>query len=233
MHFCESLTARKSPVSTVCEGVKFATENTESAEITERTLQRSKTLRYPKLCSSHHVFMGWLKSFLEGLFAPDPDPEDVPNNLTPRAKQVLTLARQEAKRLKHNFIGTEHLLLGLVKLGQGLAGAVLVRMGLSLEDVRREVEQQTGGGIEKMVPGPIPWTPRVKKVLALAAEESNALNHTYVGTEHILLGLLREGDNFAARVLKNLGVDIETTRQNILKEMDANHSPPPNQNPMP
>jgi ClpA/ClpB-like protein len=232
MHFCESLTARKSPVSTVCEGVKFATENTESAEITERTLQRSKTLRYPKLCSSHHVFMGWLKSFWEGLFAPDPDPGDVAKNFTPRAQEAFTSAHEEAARLKHNFIGTEHLLLGLIKRGKGCAVDVLTKMNLNLDDVTRQIEQQVLGPSEK-VSDQVPYTPRVKKVLALAAEERDAFNHTYIGTEHILLGLLREGEGLAGRVLKKLGVDIETTRQNILKELDPNYPPPPKKNPMP
>ena len=142
------------------------------------------------------------------------------NNFTPRAQQVLALARKEADRFNHNFVGTEHLLLGLIKLGQGVAVNVLQKMGLDLETVRMEVEKQVGTGPDQKMIGNIPYTPRVKKVLALAAKEAKALNHTYVGTEHILLGLLREGDGVAARVLKNLDVDIEQTRQEILKELD-------------
>jgi ATP-dependent Clp protease ATP-binding subunit ClpC len=114
------------------------------------------------------------------------------------------------------------LLLGLIKLGQGVAVNVLQKMGLDLETVRMEVEKQVGTGPDQKMIGNIPYTPRVKKVLALAAKEAKALNHTYVGTEHILLGLLREGDGVAARVLKNLDVDIEQTRQEILKELDPN-----------
>src|SRR5579862_1580833 len=144
------------------------------------------------------------------------------NNFTPRAQQVLALARKEADRFNHNFVGTEHLLLGLIKLGQGVAVNVLQKMGLDLETVRMEVEKQVGTGPDQKMIGNIPYTPRVKKVLALAAKEAKALNHTYVGTEHILLGLLREGDGVAARVLKNLDVDIEQTRQEILKELDPN-----------
>ncbi len=144
------------------------------------------------------------------------------NNFTPRAQQVLALARKEADRFNHNFVGTEHLLLGLIKLGQGVAVNVLQKMGLDLETVRMEVEKQVGTGPDQKMIGNIPYTPRVKKVLALAAKEAKALNHTYVGTEHILLGLLREGDGVAARVLKNLDVDIEMTRQEILKELDPN-----------
>jgi ATP-dependent Clp protease ATP-binding subunit ClpC len=148
--------------------------------------------------------------------------EEAMNNFTPRAQQVLALARKEADRFNHNFVGTEHLLLGLIKLGQGVAVNVLQKMGLDLETVRMEVEKQVGTGPDQKLMGNIPYTPRVKKVLALASKEAKALNHTYVGTEHILLGLLREGDGVAARVLKNLDVDIEQTRQEILKELDPN-----------
>jgi ATP-dependent Clp protease ATP-binding subunit ClpC len=148
--------------------------------------------------------------------------DEAMNNFTPRAQQVLALARKEADRFNHNFVGTEHLLLGLIKLGQGVAVNVLQKMGLDLETVRLEVEKQVGTGPDQKVLGNIPYTPRVKKVLSLAAKEAKALNHTYVGTEHILLGLLREGDGVAARVLKSLDVDIEQTRQEILKELDPN-----------
>src|SRR5882757_5840881 len=144
------------------------------------------------------------------------------NNFTPRAQQVLALARKEADRFNHNYVGTEHLLLGLIKLGQGVAVTVLHKMGLDLEDVRVEVEKQVGAGPDQKMIGNLPYTPRVKKVLAFASKEAKALNHTYVGTEHILLGLLREGDGVAARVLKNLDIDIEQTRQEILKELDPN-----------
>src|SRR3954453_7387040 len=144
------------------------------------------------------------------------------NNFTPRAQQVLALARKEADRFNHNFVGTEHLLLGLIKLGQGVAVNVLQKIGLDLETVRMEVEKLVGTGPDQKMIGNIPYTPRVKKVLSLAAKEAKALNHTYVGTEHILLGLLREGDGGAARVLKNMDVDIEQTRQEILKELDPN-----------
>src|SRR4051794_39568800 len=150
--------------------------------------------------------------------------DEAMNNFTPRAQQVLALARKEADRFYHNFVGTEHLLLGLIKLGQGVAVNVLQKLGLDLETVRMEVEKQVGTGPDQKMIGNIPYTPRVKKVLALAAKEAKALNHTYVGTEHILLGLLREGDGVAARVLKNLDVDIEQTRQEILKELDPNFS---------
>jgi ATP-dependent Clp protease ATP-binding subunit ClpC len=147
------------------------------------------------------------------------------NNFTPRAQQVLALARKEADRFNHAYVGTEHLLLGLIKLGQGVAVNVLERMGLELDTVRMEVEKEVGSGPPQKSPGNIPYTPRVKKVLALANKEAKALNHSYVGTEHLLLGLLREGEGVAARVLKRLDVDIQRTRNEILAEIDPNFSP--------
>ena len=146
------------------------------------------------------------------------------NNFTPRAQQVLALARKEADRFNHNYVGTEHILLGLIKLGQGVAVSVLQKMGLDLETVRGAVEKQVGTGTESKTHGSIPYTPRVKKVLALAGKEAKALNHSYVGTEHILLGLLREGEGVAARVLKSLDIDIERTRNEILRELDPQFS---------
>ena len=144
------------------------------------------------------------------------------NNFTPRAQQVLALARKEADRFHHNYVGTEHLLLGLINLAQGVAVNVLQKMGLDLETVRAAVEKQVGTGPESKPTGNIPYTPRVKKVLALAGKEAKALNHSYVGTEHILLGLLREGEGVAARVLRSLEVDIDRCRSEILSELDPN-----------
>ena len=144
------------------------------------------------------------------------------SNFTPRAQQVLALARKEADRFNHNVIGTEHLLLGLIKLGQGVAVNVLQKMGLDLETVRLDVEKAVGTGPDQKMIGNIPYTPRVKKVLDLAKREAKNLNHTYIGTEHILLGLLREGDGVAARILRELDVDIEQTRQEVLRELDPN-----------
>jgi ATP-dependent Clp protease ATP-binding subunit ClpC len=149
------------------------------------------------------------------------------NNFTPRAQQVLALARKEADRFHHNYVGTEHLLLGLINLGQGVAVNVLQKMGLDLQTVRTAVEKQVGTGPESKPSGNIPYTPRVKKVLALAGKEAKALNHSYVGTEHILLGLLREGEGVAARVLKSLEVDIERCRNEILSELDPNFTGEP------
>src|SRR2546423_2593663 len=146
------------------------------------------------------------------------------NNFTPRAQQVLALARKEADRFPHNYVGREHILLGLIKLGQGVAVSVLQKMGLDLETVRNAVEKQVGTGQETKAQNSVPYTPRVKKVLALAGREAKTLNHSYVGTEHILLGLLREGEGVAARVLKSLDIDIERTRNEILRELDPQFS---------
>jgi ATP-dependent Clp protease ATP-binding subunit ClpC len=146
-------------------------------------------------------------------------------NYTPRAQQVIQLARSEAERFNHNYVGTEHILLGLVALGQGVAVTVLERMGISLETLRLEVEKAAGQGPETKTVGNVPFTPRAKKVLQLAAAEARALNHSYVGTEHLLLGLLREGEGVAAQVLRNLNVDIEPTRIEVMKELDPNFEP--------
>ena len=146
-------------------------------------------------------------------------------DFTPRAQEVLALALKEAKRLNHAYVGTEHLLLGLIKLGQGVAVNVLERMGLDLERVRMEVKKHVAPNPETKMVENIPYTPRAKKVLALAGKEAEALNHSYVGTEHILLGLLREGEGIAARILRNLEVDPARVRNEILKELDPNFTP--------
>jgi ATP-dependent Clp protease ATP-binding subunit ClpA len=170
--------------------------------------------------------MNWFKPRQKGTPAPlsgsGRNSMEAPSNFTPHAQQVLALARTEAERFNHGFVGTEHILLGLIKLGQGTAVTVLGRMGVDFEKVRLEVERQVGQGPDLKIANVIPYTPRVKKVLALAAKEAKKLNHTYVGTEHILLGMLGEGDGVAARVLKSLGVDIEKTRREILMELDPN-----------
>lgn len=148
------------------------------------------------------------------------------HNFTPRAQQVLALAKKEADRFFHSYVGTEHLLLGLLSLGQGIAINVIQKIGLDLDSVRQAVEKQVGVGSQNEAkPNTIPYTPRVKRVLALASKEAKNLNHSYVGTEHLLLGLLREGDGIASRVLKSLGIDLETVRQEILLELDPNYLP--------
>ena len=151
--------------------------------------------------------------------------KDKNNNFTPRARKVVELARAEARRFNHNYVGTEHILLGLIKLGEGVAVNVLGRMGLDLKTVRTAVEKQVGPGPEEAkAPETIPLTPRVQKVMAHALTEARALGHAYVGTEHILLGLLKEGEGVAARVLQQLDVDLERCRKEILADIDPSAS---------
>jgi hypothetical protein len=176
-------------------------------------------------CGIRHFSMNWFKSFWKALTeAAVSESREGPavNNLTPRAQQVLALARKEADRFNHKFVGTEHVLLGLIALGRGVAVNVSRNLGLDLETIRQEVEKSIGTGPDEKLPGDILYTPRVKRVLVLAAGEAKALGHTYVGTEHILLGLLLEGDGVAARVLTSLNVDIAKIRQEILRELDPN-----------
>ncbi|HOA35278.1 MAG TPA: ATP-dependent Clp protease ATP-binding subunit [Bacillota bacterium] len=138
------------------------------------------------------------------------------NRFTERAQQVLVLAQEEAKRLSHNFIGTEHLLLGLVREGSGIAARALQNMNVDLNRVRSEVERITPKGDKLFFQG-ITYTPRAKRVVELSIEESQNLGHNYVGTEHILLGLLREGEGIAAQVLTNLGIDLKRARKEVIQ----------------
>jgi predicted dehydrogenase len=140
--------------------------------------------------------------------------------LTPRAQQVLAFARKEAARFGHQFIGTEHLLLGLLLLGQGVACNVLNRLGVKIDLVRAKVAEAIGPSGDQKVPKIIPYTPRVKRILAMAEKEAHALNHTFVGTEHLLLGLLQDKDGLAARILRDYGVKAGETRNAILEELD-------------
>ena len=135
---------------------------------------------------------------------------------TDRARRVVVLAQEEAGMLNHNYIGTEHLLLGLIGEGEGVAAKALQSLGISLDAVRQQVEEIIGQG-QQAPSGHIPFTPRAKKVLELADREARALGHDYVGTEHILLGLIREGDGVAAQVLVNLGADLNRVRQQVIQ----------------
>jgi ATP-dependent Clp protease ATP-binding subunit ClpC len=147
------------------------------------------------------------------------------NNFTPRAQQVLALARKEADRFGHTYVDTTHMLLGTIKLGQGLASNVLTKMGLTLEEVRKEVERQYGSDVKSGSSGNIPYTPAVKVMLARANKEAKKLNHSYVGSEHLLLSLLRLTDGGAAIIFDNLKFDTERAREIILSEIDPNFSP--------
>jgi len=166
--------------------------------------------------------MSWFKDFLKNFGAPE---ENFGSNFTPRAQEALGLARKESDRLHHNYLGTEHVLLGLIALGQGVAVNVLSGLGLNLENVRTEVEKLAGTGPDENSGAAAPYTPRVKEVLDFARKEAKALHHTYIGTEHLLLGLLREDNGLAAQVLRNFNVDLEQVRVSILKELDPNFTP--------
>lgn len=141
---------------------------------------------------------------------------------TERAQKVLALAQEEAVRLGHNNIGTEHILLGLIREGEGIAAKALIALGLGLEKIQDEVESLIGRGQEQ--PTNIAYTPRAKKVIELSMDEARKLGHTYVGTEHILLGLIREGEGVAARVLNNLGVSLNKARQQVLQLLGSSES---------
>ena len=147
------------------------------------------------------------------------------NNLTPRAHQVIMLARNEAQKMGHDCVGTEHLLLGIIVLGQGVAVSSLQAMGVDLASVRAAVERLSPPQGGTHIEGELPLTPRVRKVLALSMREAKALNYHYIGTEHILLGLLKEGEGVAAQVLRALNVDVESIRREILKTLDPNFVP--------
>ncbi|CDZ79676.1 ATP-dependent Clp protease ATP-binding subunit ClpC [Candidatus Rubidus massiliensis] len=143
------------------------------------------------------------------------------DKFTNRAKQVIKLAKKEAQRLNHNYLGTEHVLLGLLKLGQGVAVNVLRNLNIDFETVRSEVEKLVGYGPEIQVYGDPALTGKVKKVFEFANEEAANLNHNYVGTEHLLLGLLRQTDGVAAQVLENLNVNLKEVRKEVLKELET------------
>jgi ATP-dependent Clp protease ATP-binding subunit ClpC len=135
---------------------------------------------------------------------------------TDRARRVVVLAQEEARGLNHNYIGTEHILLGLIHEGEGVAAKALESLNISLEAVRQQVEEIIGQG-QAAPTGHIPFTPRAKKVLELSLREALQLGHNYIGTEHILLGLIREGEGVAAQVLQKLGADLNRVRQTVIQ----------------
>jgi ATP-dependent Clp protease ATP-binding subunit ClpC len=149
------------------------------------------------------------------------DPSGIANELTPRAQQVLVFAGEEADRLGHVLVGTGHLLIGLIKLGSGVASNVIQELGVEAKAVRAEIERQGESEHAQRPVCDIPCTVGAEKALDLATNEAVNLNHTYVGTEHILLGLLCDRDGVAAGVFEHLGIDIERTRQEILRELGS------------
>jgi ATP-dependent Clp protease ATP-binding subunit ClpA len=146
------------------------------------------------------------------------------DHFTERVRKVLSLAQEEAQRFNHNYIGTEHLLLGLVREHDGVAAKVLGNLGVELNKVRAAVESIIGRG-DRIVLGDIGLTPRSKKVIELAVDEARRLNHHYIGTEHLLLGLVREGEGIAAGVLESLGVNLEKVRTQTIQVLHQSGSP--------
>ncbi|MFH1046327.1 MAG: ATP-dependent Clp protease ATP-binding subunit [Candidatus Omnitrophota bacterium] len=139
------------------------------------------------------------------------------NRFTERARKVIILAKEEAKRFNHDYIGTEHILLGLIREGEGVASAVLQNLNLSLDKIRLEIEKLVQPGPAATISGDIPFTPRAKRVIELSMEEARTLGHNYIGTEHLLLGLLHEGEGVAAQVLIGLGLDLNKVRNEVME----------------
>jgi ATP-dependent Clp protease ATP-binding subunit ClpC len=136
---------------------------------------------------------------------------------TERARQVVVLAQDEARALGHGYIGTEHLLLGLLREEEGIAARTLESLNVTIEEVRAQVERIVGRGDDDTATGQIPFTPRAKKTLELALREGQALGHNYIGTEHILLGLARQDDGIAGQILSALGADVDTVRRHVIR----------------
>ncbi|MDA1194681.1 MAG: ATP-dependent Clp protease ATP-binding subunit [Planctomycetota bacterium] len=148
------------------------------------------------------------------------------DRFTDRARKVMGLARQEAQRFNHDYIGTEHVLLGLVQEGSGVAASVLKNLDIDLKKIRSEVEKLVSNGTTMVTMGQLPFTPRAKKVLELSLEEASNLGHTYIGTEHLLLGLIRENEGIAAQVLRNLRVKLDDVREEVLELLGADPADP-------
>ncbi len=150
-------------------------------------------------------------------------------NLTPRAKHVIVLAQKEAERFNHDYIGTEHLLLGLIALGEGVAVNVLKSMNLNLDKLRIETEKVCGIGGATKQKGLLPLTPKLKQVFIIAATEAKAMNYNFIGTEHLLLALLRDGSSAAAKILANMKIDIDSVRQEVVKVLNSDYLPDSNE----
>ena len=170
---------------------------------------------FAKLSGKKWAWLRKLKDIMAGALVP------VPSTFTPGARWALELARQEAPRLNHGFVGTEHVLLGLLALEDGVVPNVLKKMGVDREGVRRQIENWVSTFPPSKMPGrgPIPYTPRVRKSLYFAAREARVSRNVPVGAEHILLGLVLEGDGVAGRVLRDFGLSPETTREEIMREV--------------
>ena len=173
---------------------------------------------FAKLSGKKWAWLMKLKGIMAGSFSPVPPL----STLTPGARWTLELARQEAPRLNHGFVGTEHVLLGLLALEDGVVPNVLKAMGVDREGVRREIENVMRMFPLSKTPGRVPYTPRVRKSLYFAAREARVSRNAPVGAEHIMLGLMLEGDGIAGRVLRDFGLSPETTREEIMREAGRN-----------
>jgi ATP-dependent Clp protease ATP-binding subunit ClpC len=145
---------------------------------------------------------------------------------TDRARRVVVLAQEEARLLNHNYIGTEHVLLGLIREADGVAAQALEALGISLEGVRARVEGIIGTGLGPIESSHVPFTPRAKKVLELSLREALQLHHNYIGTEHLLLGLIREGEGVAAQVLVQMGATLSAVRKRVLAQIGERSDEP-------
>lgn len=176
-------------------------------------------VRQQRVSGTEETPSAWIAKMLPKTQAKDRDRSD---RFTERARKVLTLANEEAVRLQHNYVGTEHLLLGLVSEGEGIGGKVLSNMGVELEAVRQKVVFIIGIG-KQQVTGMVGLTPRSKKVIELGVDEAKRLGHHYIGTEHLLLGLIREGEGVAIGILESLGINLEEIRTCILQIISDGH----------
>ena len=177
---------------------------------------------FAKLSGKKWAWLRKLKGIMAGAFAGPFVPVPSLSTFTPGARWTLELARQEAPRLNHGFVGTEHVLLGLLALEDGVVPNVLKKMGVDREGVRRQIENWVSTFPPSKMPGRVPYTPRVKKSLYFAAREAKVSQNAPVGAEHILLGLVLEGDGVAGRVLRDFGLSPETTREEIMREVGRN-----------
>jgi ATP-dependent Clp protease ATP-binding subunit ClpC len=148
------------------------------------------------------------------------------DKFTERARKALSLSQEEAQRLQHNYIGTEHLLLGLIREDEGVAAKVLLNLGVRLDEARQNIAAIIGRG-DQAVPGSIGLTPRAKKVIELAVDEARKMNHHAIGTEHILLGLVREGEGIAAHTIESMGVSLTRVREETLRVLKQARPAPP------
>jgi len=151
------------------------------------------------------------------------------NRFTDRARKVMGLPREEALRFNHDYVGTEHIVLGLIQEGRGVAADVLKNLDVDLQRIRQEVEKRVSHGTTKVTMGQLPFTPRAKKVLEFALEEASRIGHNHIGTEHLLLGLIREGEGIAAQVLQNIVLRLEDVREEVLELVGAGEVPEPAQ----